>query len=86
MTLVGWSDAAYVDRSTLGKWYLGYVFGLMSSPLKGPRYSSLGVPSSLGGEVYAFSGMVAHKSMLREFYAHFLGLSPGMAGLENCES
>ena len=44
------------------------------------------VKSSLGGEVYAFSEMLDHMSMLREFYGHFAGSKPGMIGLEDCES
>ena len=42
--------------------------------------------SSLGGEVYASSEMLDHMSILREFYGHFTGLYPGLAGLEDCES
>ena len=30
--------------------------------------------------------MLDHMSMLREFYGHFTGLYPGLAGLEDCES
>ena len=36
------------------------------------------------GAVYAFSEMEHHMFMLREWYAHFVDLSPGMAGFENC--
>ena len=39
-----------------------------------------------GGAAYAFSEMEHHMSMLREWYAHFADLSPGMAGLGACES
>ena len=42
--------------------------------------------SSLGGEVYAFSEMVDHMALIRELYTPFVGLSPGMAGSEDCES
>ena len=42
--------------------------------------------SSRGGEVYAFSGMLGHMSMLREFCGHFSDLFPGMVGFEDCES
>ena len=37
MALVGWSGAAYGDQSTMGKCRLGYVIGLTSSPVRGPR-------------------------------------------------
>ena len=40
----------------------------------------------MGGEVYAFSEISDHMSMLREFYAHFLDMSPGMVGFEDCDS
>ena len=41
---------------------------------------------SLGGEVYAVSEMIDHRSLLREFREHFFGLAPGMVGLGGCES
>ena len=44
------------------------------------------VESSLGGEVYAFSEMIDHKALLREFYAPFSRISPGKVGMEDCES
>ena len=44
------------------------------------------VKSSLGGEVYAFSEMLGHMSMRREFHGHSADLYPGMVGLEDCES
>ena len=43
------------------------------------------VKSSLDGEVYAFSAMLAHMSMLRVFYGHFMDLYPGMVGFKDCE-
>ena len=36
--------------------------------------------------MYAFSEMVDHMSLIREFYAPFVDISPGMVGLEDCES
>ena len=30
--------------------------------------------------------MVDHMALIREFYTPSVGLSPGMAGLEDCES
>ena len=94
MTLAAWSDAAYVDQSSMGKCRLGYVIGLMSPNLYGPchiihwtsKFTRKLVESSLGGEVYALSEMLDHVSMLREFYGHFADLRRGMAGLEDCES
>ena len=43
------------------------------------------VKRSLGGEVYAYSEMADHVSLLREFYAHFLDLPLGLVGSEDCE-
>ena len=81
MTLVGWSDAAYGERSNLGKCRLGYVIGLMSSTLSGlchiiqwaSKFTRKLVKSSQGGKVYAFSEMIAHMSVLRKFYGHLSG-------------
>ena len=94
MTLVGWSDAAYGRLSEEGKCRLGYMIGLMSSSLSGPchvlqwtsKFTRKLVKSSLGGEVYAFSEMADHMALIREFYAPFVGSSPGTVGLEDCES
>ena len=41
--------------------------------------------SSLGGEVYATSEMVANMPLLRDFYGPFVDVSPGMLGLEEKE-
>ena len=94
MSLVGWSDAAYGRLSEEGRCRLGYIIGLMSSSLSGPchvlqwtsKFTRKLVKSSLGGEVYAFSEMVDHMSLIREFYAPFVDIPPGMVGLEDCES
>ena len=94
LTLVGWSDAAYGKLSEDGRCRLGYIIGLMSSSLSGPchvlrwtsKFTRKLVRSSLGGEAYAFSEMVDHMALIREFYTPFVGLSPGMVGLEDCES
>ena len=94
MSMVGWSDAAYGNTTCMGKCRLGYVIGVMPSNLTGPchiiqwtsKFTRKLVKSSLGGEVYAFSEMLDHMSMLREFYGHFAGSKPGMIGLEDCES
>ena len=91
MTLVGWSDAAYGNTSCMGKCRLGYLIGVMSANLRGAchviqwtsKFTRKLVKSSLGGEVYAFSEMLDHMSMLREFYGHFAGMSPGLVGLED---
>ena len=40
----------------------------------------------MGGEAYAFSETIGHMALLREFYVLFSGVSPGMAGMEDCES
>ena len=94
MTLVGWSGAAFGDQSTTGRCRLRYVIGLAPSALRVPRhiiqwtskFTLKLVRGSLGGEVCAFSEMVDHTTMLREVYAQFTYLSPGMAGLQDCES
>ena len=44
------------------------------------------VKSSLGREVYAFSEMLDHTSMLRENYGHFADSLPGVVGLEDRKS
>ena len=94
MSLVGWSDAAYGDLTKNGKCRLGYLIGLMSSALSGPchvlqwtsKFTRKLVKSSLGGEVYAFSEMLDHMTLLRGFYAPFAKVSPGMVGMVDCES
>ena len=63
MTFVGRSDAAYGWLSEEGRCRLGYIVGLTSSSLSGPRhmiqwaskFTRKLVRSSLDGEVYAFS-------------------------------
>ena len=42
--------------------------------------------SSLGGEVYALSGMVDHMLMLRDFFRPFGDMNPGLGGLGDCGS
>ena len=66
----------------------------MSSPLSGPchvfqwasKFTRKLVKSSLWGGVYAFSEMIDHMALLREFYAPFSRISPGMVGMEDYES
>ena len=66
----------------------------MSSSLTGPchvlqwtsKFTRKLVKSSLGGEVYAFSEMIDHMALLREFYAPFSHISSGLVGTEDCES
>ena len=73
LSLAGWSDAAYGDLSRNGKCRLGFLVGIMSSSLTGPchvlqwasKFTRKLVKSSLGGEVYAFSEMLDHMSLLR---------------------
>ena len=50
------------------------------------QYTRELVNGSLGGGAYAPSEMVNRATLLREFYAPFAYLSPGMRGLEACES
>ena len=66
----------------------------MSSSLTGPchilqrtsKFTRKLVKSSLGGEVYAFSEMIDHMALLREFYEPCSHISPGLVGMEDCES
>ena len=51
-----------------------------------PKFTEKPVKSSLGGWVYAFSGMVDRAALLREFSANFADVSPGMVRMEDCES
>ena len=91
---MGRSDAAHWYKSSLGERRLGYFIGLISPNLCGPcrvihwtsRFARTLVKSSLGGEVFAFSEMLDHASMLREFSGHFVGPFPGLVGLGDCES
>ena len=93
-TLVGWSDAAYGDQSSMSKCRLGNVIGFMSSNFCGPRhliqwtseFTRKLAKICLGGGVYASSEMLDHMSMLREFYGRCTDWYPGMVGLEDCES
>ena len=93
-SLVGRADAAYGDQSTHGKCRLGYVVGLTSSTLRGPchiiqwtsKFTRKMAKSSLGGEVYAFSEMLDHMALLKEFYAPFVDASPDLLGFVDCES
>ena len=94
MSLVGWPDASCVGKSTEGNRRLGYVLGLFTPTSKSPRHivpwaSKLTrklIKRSPGGEVYAFSGILGHMSMLRDSYTHLVDLSPGMIGLGRRES
>ena len=78
----------------MGKCQLGYVIGLTSSSLTGPRHVLQSTSrfirkvamSSAGGSVYALCEMVGLMSLLRDFFAPLEGLEPGTAGLEDCGS
>ena len=94
LSLVGWSDAAYGDLSQRGRYRSGYLIAIMSSSLSGSchvlqwtsNFTRKLVESSQGGEVYAFSEMIDHMALLREFYAPFSLMPPGLVGMEDCES
>ena len=66
----------------------------MSSPLPGPcrilewtsKFTCNIVESSLGGEACAISEMMGHVALLRELYSPFVVISPGVVGMEGCES
>ena len=72
---MGPPDAAYEDQLAGGKCRLGYVAGWTSSTLQGTRRISQRAPklvwetanSSIGGEVYALSGMADHMLLLGVF-------------------
>ena len=72
---MGPPDAAYEDQLAGGKCRLGYVAGWTSSTLQGTRRISQRAPnlvwetanSSIGGEVYALSGMADHALLLGDF-------------------
>ena len=50
------------------------------------KFTRKSVESSLGGVVHALGEMADHISSMRDIYAPFQGLNPGMMGLEDCES
>ena len=93
MSLIGWSDAAYEDQSTEGKWRLGHMVGLTSSTLSGPchllqwtsEFTRKLEKTGFGGEVYALSEITDHTLLSRDCYRPPAGLDPGMAGLGACE-
>ena len=88
------SDAAYSDQPAEGTCLLGHVIALMSPALRGPRhilqwaskFTRKLVKGSPGDGEYAFSKMIDHMSLLREFYKHSAHASPGMVAVEDCES
>ena len=93
-TLARWSDAAYGDQTKEGSCRLGYVIGLLPPSQRGPchllqwpaKSTSKLVRSSLGGGVDAFSEMVGHVALSRDFHGLIVDVSPRMAGFEACES
>ena len=92
-TLVGWSDASFGGQPAERKFRLGFAIGLMSSTLKGPchisrrapRFAQKMVKSIQGGEVCALTEMADHTLLLTGFFGPLEGMSPGVAGLEDCE-
>ena len=90
-SLVVWSDAACRNQSIEGRCRMGYVIGLISASLLGPRHILLwaakftrkSVTSSLRGEAYAFRGMARHMTLTRELSCLFANFSPSMLGLED---
>ena len=60
-----------------------------SSSLSGPRHVlqwASKLTSRLGWEAYTFSEMIDHMALLREFYAPFSRMSPGLVVMGDCES
>ena len=88
---MAWSDAACRNQSIEGRCRVGYVIGLISASLLGPRHILLlasrftrkSVKSSLRGEAYAFRGMAAHMTLMRKLCFLFSDFPPGMLGLED---
>ena len=82
------------DQYTEGRCRSGYVMGLTSSTLEGPRpilqrtfkYTRKLAKGSLGGEVYARSDVVGHMMLLKDFYGPLEGVNPDLGALEDCES
>ena len=72
---------------------LGYVIGLMSVSLTGPRHAMRWTPrfnrklvkTPLGGEEKSLRGMADHMSSLRHCCAACEGLNPGIMGSDDCE-
>ena len=94
MTLVGRSDALYGNQTKEGWLPLGYVIGLVSPTLRGPRRVIRGssefarklAGSNLGGEALASGATEAHMALLRELVSPIAELPPSMAGSEDCQS
>ena len=90
-TFEGWSDAAYGDQTTGVRGCLGHPVAPLPSPLREtchvlhwpPRRARQTVKNSLYGEVYAFRKLAKHMGLLREFYASFLYVAPGMGAMED---
>ena len=86
LSLVGWADAACGDLSQRGKCRLGYLIGPCRVSQWTSKFTHKLAKGSLGGEVFAFSEMIGHMALLREFYAPFPRISPGMVSMEDRES
>ena len=50
------------------------------------KFTRILAKTSVGGDVYASSELMDHVALLRELYASFADLSPGLVGLEVRES
>ena len=94
VSLLGWLDAAYRDQFPEGTCRLGHAIGLMPPALGGPRripqwastFARKQAEGSFGGEAHAIREMSDHMTLLRECYAPFAAISPGIAGLEAREN
>ena len=94
ITCAGLLDAAHGNQSAEGECRLGYVIGITSSTVNGPRHI-LQWPSkftrnlakgSLGGEVNPCSETIDRAPPLREFHAPVADSSPGAIRMEDCGS
>ena len=54
--------------------------------LRPSKFTRKLVKGSLGGEAYAVGGVTGHMATLREFFAPFADVPPGVAGSGDCES
>ena len=89
--LVGCRKRRSVSRRPMPRWLCDwlYVFGAEGAlPLFRwtSKFRRKLAKSNLGGEVYAFSEMVADMSPRRELFAPAADVSPSISGLENRES
>ena len=88
-----WSDAACGDQAKGGRRGLGYLVAHLPSSSRGTchefywfsRFTERAVKCRSGGDVYAIGELVGHAGPHPGFYASFLNVTLGMAGMAACE-